>query len=46
MTIPLDPGPPHVWNAVILMAVFAITGVAAWFAMRDSVHEHGGRRAA
>ena len=28
-----------VWNAVILMAVFAATGVATWFGVRDSVHD-------
>jgi heavy metal sensor kinase len=28
-----------IWNAVILMAVFAATGVATWLAVRDSVHD-------
>jgi heavy metal sensor kinase len=27
------------WNAVILMTVFAATGIATWFAVRDSVHD-------
>jgi heavy metal sensor kinase len=28
-----------VWNALMLMAVFAATGVTTWFALRDSVHD-------
>jgi heavy metal sensor kinase len=27
------------WNAVVLMATFAIAGGGAWLAMRDSIHE-------